>query len=319
MTKSEAQVRCARARAGERLELVANRRSRSVIKQRSDTSWPPNMRAGTAFGSLGVTGSRGRSRGENSSTGHISDPTRCVGRIPFRQTDPEWVRRPANPDGAGSGALPASAARSRTMPGTGTNSGLFVTLRARPTVTTGAVPYPTPGYRSASRGKLVGVFGAFPPSDTYGYPTGLSLHGDGAAGVVTQRDAELPVLIGLVGRVGGGECSDDVSERLHDCLHLTGAELLAGDLLSELCFESSSLALGFRNPRGGEGRVDVLSRSWWCLAMRRSQSAMPARSRSSRSMVPGSASDTPASAWQVGSMVGGTWRLLEPFGLAAAA
>jgi hypothetical protein len=71
----------------------------------------------------------------------------------------------------------------------------------------------------------------------------LSLHRDGAAGVVAQRDAELSVEIGLVGRVGGRECSDDVSERLHQRLHLTGAELLAGDLLAELCLVESRVVV----------------------------------------------------------------------------
>jgi len=86
----------------------------------------------------------------------------------------------------------------------------------------------------------------------------LSLHGDGPAGVVAQRHAELPVEIGLVGRFSGGERAHDVPERLDQCLHLAGAELLTGDLLADLCFESSALALCLGDPRGGEGGVDVV-------------------------------------------------------------
>jgi hypothetical protein len=87
----------------------------------------------------------------------------------------------------------------------------------------------------------------------------LSLHGDGAAEVVAQRDTEFHVEIGLVGRVGSDESFDGVPERLHQRVHLNGADLLAGNLLAELCFKSPT----GRCLRPGVGYNGAMNVQYW--------------------------------------------------------
>ena len=67
-----------------------------------------------------------------------------------------------------------------------------------------------------------------PPSDTYGYPTRMRLHGDQAVGVVGERDAQLVVELGLVGRVGVGEHVDDVSSAVTSALTCSLVSLSPG-------------------------------------------------------------------------------------------
>src|SRR5690606_3800169 len=100
--------------------------------------------------------------------------------------------------------------------------------------------------------------GSSPPSDTYGYPTRMGLHGNHPIGGVLQRHAEVAVDLSLGLGVGLRQHADDVLEGSDERLYLRCGHLAARDHLAELSLQVASFSLRLGDPLGCDRNIAVL-------------------------------------------------------------